>query len=618
MATAVVVMAIFLRPPLSARAAEVNAAPIDSERMFHDHVVPFLARNCYECHGNGNHLGNVSLDSISSATDIQSRPALWKSILRALQGAVMPRSASKEYPTFSERNAIADWIQKELYLYTTAHPDPGVAAIHRLSRVEYRNTVRDLLGVDFKPGDDFPADESGKVVFLGAADRSLTPELKQKYFDAALQVMDQATIPETDQSPASARAILGNFARRAWRRPVEPAELDRLLSLFAAAEQNGASFQAAIKSSMKTSLVSPDFLFRGRLTPDAGVAESSHPVSEYELASRLSYFLWSTLPDDELLNLAEHHELRSQLPDQVKRMLASPRAGQLVENFSEQWFQLSYLDMAKPNKNLDPEFDNDLRESMRKETQLFFNAVMRDDRSVMDFLNGDYTFVNQGLAELYGIPGVQGDQFRRVSLEGTPRRGVATQAAILTSTIYGPRVSIAKRGRWVMTTLLNLPGDTPRIPAPLLPEVNHPGSGPLRKQLEQHRSDAQCEYCHVQIDPLGFGLENFDPIGKWRDQEGGEPVDATGQLPTGESFNGAVQMLNILAEKHRDQFLQSIATKMLGYAIGRRVTAADQPAVDEIVAGMRKNDLKFSSLVQGVVDSMPFQMQRGETLPAAK
>jgi len=631
-------VAVFFEPRGSVRAAEVSVAQRDSDGVFRDKVVPFLAKNCYECHGNGNRKGNLALDSFKSAADVVVHRDQWESVLIDLRGGVMPRSDAKIYPSFSERNAIADWVQNELSAYSAAHPDPGPAARHRLSRKEYVNTIRDLVGVEFKPEKDFPADEAVKWSGLASVNGLLTPEMKAKYVDAAGRIMDEAIAGNSDESKAAsampaalaadfndqptalnrsaaAREILGRFARRAWRRPITVGELDGLMDLFTAADKNGESFNAAMKSSMKMALVSPDFLFRGESEAEAGGPKPGQLVNEYDLAARLSYFLWSSMPDDELFNLAEHNQLRGELAAQVKRMIASPKAEALVENFTGQWLQ--FLDMAKPDKKVFPEFDAELRGSMRQETQLFFSAVMREDRSVLDFLNGDYTFVNQRLAELYGIQGVQGEEFRRVSLEGTPRRGVLTQAGVLTSNMYGPRVGIAKRGNWVMVNFLNLPGSTPRIPAPNLPEVGHPGSGPLRRQLEQHRTDQACEYCHVQIDPLGFSMEHFDAIGKWRDKEGEVPVDASGQMPTGESINGSVEMINILAEQHRDQFLECMATKMLAYSLGRRVRVTDQPTVDQIVARMRKNELKFSSLVLGIVNSMPFQMQRGETGSAA-
>jgi hypothetical protein len=422
--------------------------------------------------------------------------------------------------------------------------------------------------------------------------------------------------PTPETKTAAAREILANFTRRAWRRPVDPSELDSLMTLFARADGDGESFESALKLPMKAVLVSPYFLFRGEVQPDPDNAKSVHQVTEYDLASRLSYFLWSSMPDDELLNLAGRGELRKNLTAQVQRMLASPKAQALVDNFSGQWLQTRNLDFVAPDKDLFPDYDANLREAMRTETQMFFNSVMREDRSVMDFLTGNYTFVNQRLAEFYGISGVKGEDFQRVSLEGTHRAGILTQASVLTITSNPTRTSPVKRGKWVLENLLNTPPPPPPPDVPLLANDGHPDSGTLRQQMEQHRANPSCASCHAQMDPLGFGLENFDAIGRYRDKDGDVAVDPSGQLATGETFAGAVDLEGILATKRQDAFLDCITEKMLTYALGRGVEPYDRPAVQQIIAGMQKNDLKFSSLVMEVVNSMPFQMRRGESAMA--
>jgi hypothetical protein len=297
-------------------------------------------------------------------------------------------------------------------------------------------------------------------------------------------------------------------------------------------------------------------------------------------------------------------------------MLASPKAQALVDNFSGQWLQTRNLDFVAPDKDLFPDYDANLREAMRTETQMFFNSVMREDRSVMDFLTGNYTFVNQRLAEFYGISGVKGEDFQRVSLEGTHRAGILTQASVLTITSNPTRTSPVKRGKWVLENLLNTPPPPPPPDVPLLANDGHPDSGTLRQQMEQHRANPSCASCHAQMDPLGFGLENFDAIGRYRDKDGDVAVDPSGQLATGETFAGAVDLEGILATKRQDAFLDCITEKMLTYALGRGVEPYDRPAVQQIIAGMQKNDLKFSSLVMEVVNSMPFQMRRGESAMA--
>lgn len=423
--------------------------------------------------------------------------------------------------------------------------------------------------------------------------------------------------PTPETKDAAAREILGNFTRRAWRRPVENAELDSLMTLFDRADHDGASFEAAIKLPMKAVLVSPYFLFRGEVQTDPDNPKSVHPVTEYDLASRLSYFLWSSMPDDELMDLAATGQLRQNLQAQVRRMMASPKSQALVENFSGQWLQTRNLDFVAPDNTLFPDYNANLRESMRTETQMFFASVMREDRSVMDFLTGDYTFINQQLADFYGIKGVTGDQFQRVSLEGTPRRGILTQASVLTITSNPTRTSPVKRGKWVLENLLGTPPPPPPPDVPLLPNDGHPDSGTLRTQMEQHRANPACASCHAQMDPLGFGLENFDAVGKWRDKDGNDAVDPSGRLATGETFSGAVELEKILSTSRREEFLECLTGKMLTYALGRGIEPYDQPAVDQIIAGMQQNDLKFSSMIMEIVNSVPFQMRRGESADAA-
>ncbi len=424
------------------------------------------------------------------------------------------------------------------------------------------------------------------------------------------KLFGQATYPA--DTPASARAILEKFTRRAWRRPVEPAEIDRLMGLYATARAQGDGFEAGVKLALKATLVSSHFLFIGE--PRSTVAKPPGPqlLDEFALASRLSYFLWSSMPDDELLDLAERGELRANLPAQVRRMIASPKSRALVENFAGQWLQIRSLETFQPDRKLFPDYDPVLRAAMQRETELFFEHVMRADRSLFDFLLGDYTFVNARLAKFYGLPGVTGDEFQQVSLAGTPRRGVLTQASVLTLTSNPTRTSPVKRGKWVLDNLLGTP---PPPPPPNIPELDDKSrklAGTLRQQLEQHRTNATCASCHARMDPIGFGLENFNAIGSWRDKDGPDPVDATGQLASGDKFAGAAELTKLLAEKKRWEFLHCLADRSLTYALGRGTEYYDRPALDRIVADTEAGDDKFSALILAVVQSFPFQNQRVE------
>ena len=425
--------------------------------------------------------------------------------------------------------------------------------------------------------------------------------------------------PRPADPTVAARAILTQFTRRAWRRPVEPIEIDRLLALYDRARQQGDSFEGGVKLALKAALVSPHFLFIGSsLNVGSSLAATLHPepLDDFALASRLSYFLWSSMPDDELLDLAERGQLRTSLPAQVRRMLASPKSRALVENFAGQWLQIRSLETFQPDRKLFPEFDPVLRGAMQRETELFFEHVMRADRSLFDFLTGDYTFVNGRLARFYGLPGVTGDEFEQVSLAGTPRRGVLTQAAVLTLTSNPTRTSPVKRGKWVLDNLLGTP---PPPPPPNIPELDDKSrklTGSLRQQLEQHRTNATCASCHARMDPIGFGLENFNAIGAWRDKDGTDKVDASGKLAGGETFTSAAELADLLARKKRWEFLHCLADRTLTYALGRGTEYYDRPALEKIVADVEADGDKFSALVLAVVQSFPFQNRRGEPPPS--
>ena len=428
------------------------------------------------------------------------------------------------------------------------------------------------------------------------------------------------------QTEAAARAMVKAFAYRAWHRPVENVELDRLMKLYALARAQGDGFEAGVKLAFKAALVSPHFLFLGEVAAQASAAPArvmavaapatspvdfvSKPVSEYALAARLSFFLWSSVPDDELLRLAEKGQLRSNYDAQVRRMLASPKARALVDNFAGQWLQIRSLETMQPDKKLFPDFDATLRVAMQRETELFFEHVMREDRSVFDFLRGDYTFLNARLAKFYGIPGIAGDEFRQVSLAGTPRRGVLTQASVLTLTSNPTRTSPVKRGKWVLENLLGTPPPPPPPDVPQLEEDKSKTVGTLRQQMEQHRANPACASCHARMDPIGFGLENFDAIGAWREKDGEAMIDAGGELAGGDKFGNASDLSEILAKKRADEFRRCLAEKMLTYALGRGVEYFDRPAVQQIVSNLRAGEDRFSALILSVAKSFPFQNYR--------
>ena len=416
--------------------------------------------------------------------------------------------------------------------------------------------------------------------------------------------------PSDKLSPQdAARQILERFASRAYRRPATSGEVDRLLQLVKVAQAAGDNFEASIQLALQAVLVSPHFLFRVEANPAADKTERE--LNDYELATRLSYFLWNSMPDDELFRHAVRETLRkdNNLDEQVRRMLRDPKAKALVDSFAAQWLQLRKFEEMTPSKRHFPSFDDRLRRDMRRETELFFSYIVQNDRSVTEFLVADYTFINERLARHYGLPNVKGERFQQVSLAGTPRGGLLTQGSILTVTSNPTRTSPVKRGRWILENLL---GEPPPPPPPDVPELIDEGkelTGTLREQMEQHRANPNCAVCHVKMDALGFALENFDAIGAWRLFDGKHPVDASGELPGGGHFKGPAELAAYLRANMQGEFVHCLAEKMLTYALGRGLEFYDQCAVDKIEEELSKNEFRFSSLILGVVRSDPFQKQ---------
>jgi hypothetical protein len=416
--------------------------------------------------------------------------------------------------------------------------------------------------------------------------------------------------PNDKLSPQdAARQVLERFASRAYRRPATSEEVDRLMQLVKVAQAAGDNFEASIQLALQAVLVSPHFLFRVEAIPAADKTERD--LSDYEFATRLSYFLWNTMPDDELFRHAVRGTLRKEnnLDEQVRRMLKDPKAEALVDSFAAQWLQLRKFDEMTPSKRHFPSFDDGLRKDMRRETEMFFAYIVHNDRSVTELLAADYTFINERLARHYGLPNVKGDRFQQVSLKGTPRGGLLTHGSILTVTSNPTRTSPVKRGRWILENLL---GEPPPPPPPNVPELVEEGkelTGTLREQMEQHRANPNCAVCHLVMDELGFALENFDAVGAWRLFDGKHPVDASGQLPDGASFNGPAELAAYLRANMQEDFVHCMAEKMLTYALGRGLEFYDQCAIDKIEEELSKNEFRFSSLILGVVRSDPFQKQ---------
>ena len=433
-----------------------------------------------------------------------------------------------------------------------------------------------------------------------------------------------------EDEPACAREILSRLARRAFRRPVAAADVDALLPVFRAGREAGGGFEAGIEAALRRILVSPEFLFRIERDPDTVAAGTNYAVSDVELASRLSFFLWSSIPDDELLAAAARGALRDpeQFDAQVRRMLADERSAELVRNFAGQWLQLRNLDAIHMDWALFPNFDDGVRLGFRRETELLVESILRENRPVLELLTADYTFVNERLARHYGIPGVYGDQFRRVDVADPRRRGLLGHGSVLTVTSRPNRTSPVLRGKWILMNILGAPPPDPPADVPALEEDevgNHSKAETVRERLAEHRRNPVCAGCHAAIDPPGFALENYDAVGRWREVDDAfRPIDASGTLPDGTAFEGVVDFRDALTARP-EQFVTNVTEKLLTYALGRGLEPYDMPAVRAVVRAAAP-DYRLADVVAGITRSIPFRMRRaaggeaagGASVPAAQ
>ena len=724
-----------------------------------------VRRHCLACHNDRTMTAGLSLEEVDAERIAEHAPVLEK-VFRKLRAGEMP-PAGRPRPDAATAASLVAWLETALDAEAAANPDPGAPAIHRLNRAEYRNAVRDLLGLDLDHARDLPADDSGYGFdnigdvltvsplhveqYVAAARRvsrlavgSLAPRpVVERYeppdgttdeaidglppnerggilfrhyfaFDAdytftiriggrrttgmpaprldvrvdgrRVRLIDADFDPEeanqltrnfefrlplpageheigagflteyarsegggaetndyfvdyvlvggpygaagpgeTDVQrrifvcrPAAdepeepcARRILQRLARRVYRRPVTAADIDPLLDLFAMGRADGERFEDGIEMALSGVLVSPSFLFRAPGAPEDVEPGSAHPLSDVDLASRLSFFLWSSIPDEELLDLAERGRLRDPtvLDEQIARMLADPRAGALVENFGGQWLHLRNVADWTPDPVRFADFDDSLRYAFERETELFLDHLIREDRSVLELIDADYTFLNERLAGFYGIDGVNGGYFRRVPLAGTGRGGILTHGSVLMVTSYPTRTSPVLRGKWVLENLLGAPPPPPPPDVPALDAGAETSAGSLREALERHRANPACAACHAKLDPLGFALENFDAVGAYRTEDDGVPVEASGALPDGTLVDGPAGLRRVLRDR-RDEFVETLAAKLLTYAVGRGLESYDQPAVREIRRRVEAADYRFSALVSAIVDSVPFRLRR--------
>lgn len=609
-------------------AAGTSHAADPAALIFQKDIQPLLATYCYNCHGGEKVKGDISLAPFKTEDAIQSDPKLWRTVLGQLGDYTMPPK-TKPQPAPIQRQLLIDYITHRLnHLDLSKLPkDPGRVTLHRLNRQEYNFTLRDLLNIDTHPADLFPADGGGGGGFDNNADTLFVPPvLMEMYLKAAGEALAATeakrliTTRPDDKKPKrlAARESLEHFITRAFRRPADPAEVDRYLQLFDQADRRGATFESSLKLACKAVLISPHFLFR--IEKEHGSNEP-YAISDYELASRLSYFLWASMPDDGLFNLARQNKLHEDatIDAQVRRMLKDPKSRALAEYFGGQWLGFNALQTtAAPDRTKFPKYTSEIRDSYYNQAVEFVDSIFREDRPVLTLLDSDYTYLNEPIARLYGIPKISGEEMRRVPLASkTPgksllevRGGVLGLGAIHVVTSYPLRTSPVLRGRWVLETLLGAPPPPPPPDVPKLPEDDAVTAGlSLRQRLEKHRSDPNCASCHARMDPIGFGLENFDPIGRWRTQIAGQPVDSLGTLTTGESFKGPIEFKALLL-KRKDEFSRTLTTKLLSYALGRGTEFYDEPAIAQITAELAKSDYKSQTLIAAIARSYPFRYRR--------
>ncbi len=761
-------------------------------------IQPLLKKYCLDCHNDKKHKAGLSLEKFRDADDVFKARKTWELVIKMVNTHEMPPEDEEALPTADERLLLTDWARATLDNIDCDGPvNPGRVTIRRLNRVEYRNTIRDLVGIDYEPTEQFPADDVGYGYDNIGDVLSISPLLMEKYLAAAeditervfegrlQQVISEAGVkydgadlrapngggpsngemrlhsngeayalhdvkqageyvirfqawgerggggwprmalrvdnrtvrevevdttsrkPKTfeikvkldkgrrrigaaftndfydpryrnraerdrnltvshihiagptdlpkrapkgevvnaDVSPydrlmvafpgapgkgelspeEAAQQILKPFATRAFRRPVTPKELERLVALVGLVMDQGDPFDRGIQLAMQGVLASPHFLFRieqDRQPDDPKHPEAGYTIGDFELATRLSYFIYSSMPDQELFDLAARGELRKNgnLEKQVRRMLADPRGQALVDNFGGQWLQTRNLATVEP----DPKhfkWDEKLRAAMERETLMLFGSVMRDDASVLRFLDADYTFVNARLAQHYGMKDVQGldgdDKFVRVSLKGTPRRGVLTHGSVLTITSDPNRTSPVKRGKWVLEQVLGTPPPPapPNVPPLEEEEDGKPLKGTLRQRMIAHQVRPDCVSCHERMDPIGFAFEHFDAVGRFREKDNGDPIDSTGKLMDGRAFKDAGELISLFVKSDKGLYVRNLSEQMLTYALGRGLEYYDQCAVDKIVGQVAAGDNRFSALVLAIVNSDPFQKRTGKDVP---
>ncbi|MEO8593739.1 MAG: DUF1592 domain-containing protein [Candidatus Solibacter sp.] len=620
------------KTPVPALAAAATSVGYEKQ------VAPLLNKYCAGCHGGKTPPAGIRL-SFANEDEARKFAATerdyWARVGREISSKSMPPANVRNQPADAERALLNQWVEQNL---SAMEPDPGPFMVHRLNNREYANSVRELvyLPADYNASADFPADERGDGFDNNAGTLTISPLLIERYLDAAekavveslsldpkklAQAKDATLASKNKLNEPSAglrvdfadrqqkiRLNMEVFAPRAFRRPVSKEEIDGLMKFAALSFAHaGESFDEATALAVRAALMSPEFLFRMERDPEPDGTGKVFEITEYQLASRMSYFLWSTMPDNDLYIAARDHKLRADLDGQIRRMLQDPKSISLTKDFLGQWLEIRGLhEVTNAPKSL--------LASMQGETEHFFDYIVRNDRSLMEFLDSDYTFVNEELAKLYGIPGVTGPEFRKVKVNPTERGGIFTQAGFLTLTSKplgdARRTSPVLRGKWILENIfmVPIPPPPPDVPALKL-DTNKELKGTVRQIFEQHRVDPSCAGCHARMDPYGFALENYDGYGAWRNKDNGEPIDASGEI-MGRKFRTPVEFRAILMGR-KDEFRRAIVSKLVSYSLGRGLQPYDRRVIDGICAKVKAEGDRLSSVVTEVIKSYPFQHARG-------
>ena len=603
-----------------------------AELDFSDATVPLLRKYCFECHNNDSQSGELNIERMIGESPIVLNREKWINVLEQTKNRVMPPE-DEQQPSEDDRTRLVLTLHHAIHNFDYSNiVDPGYERVRRLTHDEYDNTVRDLFGADLRVAKRFPSDMTGKSGFDNSANTLfIQPILMERYIGAAEFVVTSALPDRPDserlraararifiQEPsnsvderAAAETVLSRFLLRAYRRPASDEQLARALKQYESGRARGLEFDDAVKSVIQTTLISPGFLFKSETK---GESESAYKIDDWDLASRLSYFLWASMPDDELFDLAASGRLNDEptLLAQIKRMIEDPKSKTLGSIFAAQWLGSQHLGTRMRLDPIDnPWCTDSLMASMRDETAMFFHSLVLDNQPIQRLIDADFTYLNEELAKLYRIPGVKGDEMRRVSLKTDQRGGIFGQGSLLAVTSFPYRTSPVVRGKWILADVLGTPPPPPPPNVSELPEeIEENDRLTFRQKLELHRRAPNCYACHSQMDPLGFSLENYDWFGRWRGSRRRRKSDVRGTLPNGTQFEGLAGLKRVVVEQRSDDLLRQVSSKMLSYALGRQLEYYDEPALRKIVANVKADDYRLRTLIREIVTSYPFQYKK--------